>query len=185
MRRGIFTATGLTLLIALALIPLAAQQGRPWIHVQVNEPGEDGKKVDIHLPLSLAEVALDLAPDDVITDGHLTLKRQDISIADLRRAWNELKASGEVEFVMVEEKDKKVRVAREADLIRVQVEDRANQEKAVQLRLPIVVVDALLSGEGESLDLRAALGQLKGQRGEIVNVEDGGKTVRIWIDEKS
>ena len=53
----------------------------------------------------------------------------------------------------------------------------------VQVRMPLVVVDALLSGEGETIDINAAIGQLKGQRGEIVTGDGSDSQVRIWIDE--
>ena len=36
--------------------------------------------------------------------------------------WNELKASGDVEFLTMQEKDKEVRIAREGDRIRIHVD---------------------------------------------------------------
>jgi hypothetical protein len=47
----------------------------------------------------------------------------------------------------------------------------------------VTLVDALLSGEGESLDLSAALAEVRKLRGEIVRVKDEDSQVRIWIDE--
>ncbi len=46
------------------------------------------------------------------------------------------------------------------------------------------VVDALFSGEGQDLNLKDAISELKSLRGDIVRVDDGGTNVRIWIDEK-
>ena len=45
-------------------------------------------------------------------------------------------------------------------------------------------IGALLSGEGDKLNLKEAFTRLKNQRGEIVRVVDGGSQIRIWIDEK-
>ena len=51
------------------------------------------------------------------------------------------------------------------------------------MRLPSRVVDALLAGGGEALDLRAALDELKtGGLGEILSVDDGDESVRLWIE---
>ena len=181
MNRRILTWSSL----ALALLSLAvagAQQVEPWIHVRVTEPDKDNR-VSINLPLSLAQVALEIAPRDVIEKGRLKLSGKDISVADIRRLWAELKASGDAEFVTVEEKDQIVRIARAGDYIRVNVQDQSEENETVQVRMPIAVVDALLSGEGESMDVAAAIAQLKGQRGEIVTVESSDSQVRIWIDE--
>jgi hypothetical protein len=54
----------------------------------------------------------------------------------------------------------------------------------VRLEVPIDLVDALLSGEGESLNLSAAFSRLQTLRGEILSVEDGPSRVRVWIDER-
>ena len=53
----------------------------------------------------------------------------------------------------------------------------------VQVRVPVSVVDALLSGAGESLDVRAAIQQLSALRGEMVQVIHPEGRVRVWIDE--
>src|SRR5262249_55431386 len=99
-----------------------------------------------------------------------------------RRAWNELKKTGDTEFATVEDEDQKVRVARAGDLVLVHVEKPSGRE-AVRVEVPVDVVDALLSGEGNDLNVRAAFAKLQGRRGDIVSVHDDDATVRIWIDE--
>ena len=115
-----------------------------------------------------------------------------MEVAKLRAArllWAELKNAGDAEFVTVESGDESVRVARVGDKIRVFVEELKEDEGAesaerVQVEIPVEVVDALLSGEGEDLNLEAAVARLADQRGDIVKVEDGESRVRVWIDEK-
>ncbi len=53
----------------------------------------------------------------------------------------------------------------------------------VQVRVPVRVVDALLSGAGETLDLRAAIQELSSLRGEMVQVNHPEGSIRVWIDE--
>ena len=45
------------------------------------------------------------------------------------------------------------------------------------------VVDALLSGEGDALNIRAAIDQLSTLRGEMVRVIESDNNIRVWIDE--
>ena len=53
----------------------------------------------------------------------------------------------------------------------------------VQVRVPVSVVDALLSGAGETLDVRGAIQELSALRGEMVQVVHPEGRVRVWIDE--
>lgn len=182
MKTRILAGAGLT--AALLFCTVAAwAQAETWIHVRVTENDADGHKVSVNMPLRLAQVALEVAPKDVFEKGRLKLKEKDISVADMRRLWTELKSSGDAEFVTVEEKDKTVRVARAGDYLRIHVRDQAEKNETVEIRMPLQVVDALLSGEGESINIQAAIAQLQGQQGEIVTVESSENQVRIWIDE--
>ena len=53
----------------------------------------------------------------------------------------------------------------------------------VQVRVPVSVVDALLSGAGETLDVRSAIQELSALRGEMVQVVHPEGRIRVWIDE--
>ncbi len=181
-----------TTLIAAALLlpavrPLAAQQ-RPWIHVHVQEQGDKATKVQVNLPLALVEAAAGVMPRDMgdhIRGGKIQLKNADISVADLRRVWQELRAAGNAEFVTVEEKDQRVRIARDGGQILIHVDDLSGKRSKVRVTVPLEVVDALLEGEGSQLNLEAAIKRLQTKRGELIQVEDGDTHVRIWIDERS
>jgi hypothetical protein len=161
----------------------AAQGPSAWLHVRVDERAKQSK-VSVNLPVSVVEAALHAAPEKLMAQGriHLGHGGNDVSVADLRRAWKELKASGDAEFVTVEDGDQKVRVARAGNLVLVHVEKPGGRE-AVRVEVPVDVVDALLSGDTGELDIRAAFAKLQNRRGDIVSVHDEDATVRIWIDE--
>ena len=76
-------------------------------------------------------------------------------------------------------------VARDGHYIRVRVVDLATDAYRIRIDLPVTAVDALFSGEGEKIDLGAAIAQLRTERGDIVRVDDEKKRVRIWIDEQN
>ncbi len=172
-----------TMLVLLPASLLAAQTERPWIHVEVTQGDET--TVNVNLPLAAVEAALEAVPDEIISGGRARLPEgaRDISISALRRLWQELRDAGDAEFASVQDDDRTVTVVRSGDYIRVDVESASADAEQVHIQLPVSVVDALLSGEGESVNLRAALAELGRERGEMVRVEGGDNTVRIWVDE--
>jgi hypothetical protein len=181
---------GLAAVVSVALIPVQpglsqAQGTSAWLHIRVEEPAKPSK-VSVNLPMAVVEVALQAAPERIATGGRLHLghhHHNDVSVSQLRRAWNELRSAGDTEFVTVEEEDDTVRISRAGNLVLVQV-DKAGSREAVRVEVPVDVVDALLSGQGDELNVRAALARLQSRRGDIVRVNDRDSTVRIWIDER-
>ena len=177
------------LLVALALVaatPLFAQT--PWIHLEVDETGEDQTRVKINLPLSVVQVAMEAAPEKIISHGQLHLRHvdKDIDIESLRKMWAELVEAGDAEFVTIEEEDETIRIRREGDFIRIDIDERAEGDpKQVHIDIPVSVVDALFSGDGDTLNIEDALSELSKERGDIVRVDDGETKVRIWIDERN
>jgi len=159
----------------------ALAQGAPWIHVEVQE---DDSKTHVNVPLSLAQLVVGIVPDRLIGQVTHELAKEGISLTDVRKIWTALREVGDAEFVTVDSDDESVRVGRKGDLLLVSVE-ADDGEESVQVEMPMDVVDALLSGDGDVPNLVAALERLSETRGDIVNVADGDETVRIWIDERS
>jgi hypothetical protein len=176
-------AMGLGVLAGAAAQPALAQDTRPWIHVHVEEA--KGSKVDVNLPLSLVQIGLKAAPDPVIAHGNIRLGDHDeLSVAEFRKLWAELKKAGDSDLVSVQDENgETVSVKRAGELVQIRVDNKAKGEQ-VRVDVPVTLVDALLSGEGEALNLDAAFAELAKRRGDIVSVKDGGDQVRVWIDER-
>jgi hypothetical protein len=175
---------GVAALMLAAPVRSEAPAARAWVHVRVEEANRQSK-VSVNLPVSVVDAALEAAPEEIMSHGRIHLGRMgrhQLSISDLRKAWNEMKATGDAEFATVEDDDQTVRIARAGNLMLVHV-DKPNGKESVRVELPIEVVDALFSGQGEELNLRAGFAELKKRRGDIVRVKDDHSTVRIWIDE--
>lgn len=158
----------------------------PWLHIEVIEDDGDGANVKVNLPLSLAQIALEMASkmegEVMIDGGHLQIENCDISVRDMRRLWAELKDAGDADFVTVEEDDERVEIFRRGDSVFINVDSTDGREK-VRMELPVSLVDALLSGDEESLNIAAAITELQAARpGDIITVQDGRDYVRIWID---
>jgi hypothetical protein len=163
--------------------PPRAGGSAAWLHVRVEEPRNESR-VSVNLPLSVVEAALSAAPDKVVSDGkvHLGLHGKDLSVADLRKMWRELRDAGDMDMVTVEEKDERVTVSRKGELVQVRVKNTGEREE-VHVDVPVAVVDAFFSGEGEALNVKAGIAALRSLRGDIVRVNDKDTTVRVWIDE--
>lgn len=184
MRVRTLGLAGVSALMLAAPVRSEAPASRAWIHVRVEEPSRQSK-VSVNLPISVVDAALQAAPEKIMSNGHIHLGRvgrHDLSVSDLRKAWNEMKATGDAEFATVEEDDQTVRVARAGNLMLIHV-DKPSGKESVRVEVPIEVVDALFSGQGEELNFRAGFAELQKRRGDIVRVKDDHSTVRIWIDE--
>lgn len=160
----------------------AAQNG-PFIHVEVRAAdGEEGS-VNINLPLALAQVALAALDENSDLKAKAQFDHGDLKVSDLRKMWKAMRDAGDTEFVTVQEEGETVRIYREGETVFVKVNEGDAKDK-VRIQVPVGVMDALLSGEGEELDLAAAIEQLSTMgKGELVRVEEAeGESVRIWID---
>ena len=176
----------LTLIVALAACAgIATADADRWRHGRVD--GHDGEKGSVNLVPSLVEAALAMIPDEHFQDGDFVLDDihwghgHHMSVEELRALWNELKSSPDMTFVTVEESDETVRVSKNGGYLLINTEEHG--DNAVEVRVPLTVVDALLSGEGESLDIRAAIEALAEHgEGELVAVSERDEQVRVWID---
>ena len=179
--------------IALAALTLTAgfaqaQQQDPWLHIRVTEEGESGSKVSVNLPLSLVQVFADIAQTEIEKELSGSRSRidfdmdnHDIDLEDIRRAWGELRDAGDAEFVEIEDGDEYVKVSRAGNSILIEFDEDGDASGKVEV--PVSVVDSLLSGDGNQLNIRAALDEMiDATAGEIVFIEDGETTVRIWIE---
>ena len=117
--------------------------------------------------------------------GKLRFDNKEVRVEDLRKIWKELRDAGDMDFMTIENRDTNVRVGIEGNFLLVQPQERLKKSK-VKIRIPLQVVDAILSGNGEELNLMAAIRALQdsGVR-DIITVEDRDTTVRVWIDENN
>jgi len=168
----------LALLVASLSSSLAAQKKDPWFHVEVKENKAEPEYVKVNLPMSMVDVALSVIKDKKFDKGHFKLPTE---VADMRKIWSELKKAGNAEFVTVQQKNETVRVAKEGNYILVKITE--GKKPKVDLKVPVGVVDALLAGTGDELDIKGALVAMQKQNaGEILTVNDHETQVRIWID---
>lgn len=169
-----------TLFVAVLLIAGAASASNLWFHVRVHE--DEGAKVTVNLPVSMIEKAISMIPEDHLDHHGVHFDEHDITPAEIRELWQELRDSPDMTFVKVEEEGEDVKVWKESGYLYVTVVEEEDNEK-VDVRVPFAVVDALLSGNEDELDIQAAINALVQEgEGELVTVTSDDENVRIWVD---
>lgn len=174
------------LLLTLAMFFLsviAAEAAGRWLHVRVEE-GDKAEAVRVNVPVSLVETVLPLVEKEELQQGAIRFESHELSVAEIREIWQQIKSQGDYELASVASEDTKVRIAIEGDQVFVRTTEGSDTE--VHVNLPVQVVDALLSGQDDQLDIAAAVSALANSDvGELVRVRDGETFVRVWIDENS
>ena len=179
-------ATALALAVLVYALPTTAADtsaSKLWLHVHVQEDGNEN--VRVNLPLSVAEKSLAMVPQDVLDGGQLKIDDHQIQIGQLREIWHELQTQPDFVLASVESDTETVHVSKEGGylLVRVHEQGAETAPERVQVRIPERVVDALLSGTGDQLNIQAAFEALVAHgEGELVTVEEATSRVRIWVD---
>ena len=165
----------------------AAEKGERWLHVRVVSTDSRGETVRVNVPLELAEKVLPAVNHDRLHNGKVRIDSSEMNDVDLRALMEAIRTAREGEYVTVQGDDNDVRVAKEGNHLTIHVLDKSASKKSqVEVKVPMKVIDALLSAGKDELDLVAALHALRAQGDtELVSVKDGENTVKVWLDSKN
>ncbi len=181
--------------IALALTATAAA-GAPerWLHVKVQEHSGSRARVSVNVPCSLAEAAAGLIPEKLgkhegpgghrRAHGRVRIDDAEFNGEELRTFLAALRDARDAPYVTVESDDGNARIWKAGETLHIHA-TRRDRDETVEVKLPMVVVDALLSGPADELNLAAAMRALaESGSGEVVAVNSDDATVRIWVDDR-
>ena len=170
---------GVTVILSVVSI-IAVQEPQSWFHVQIEDEG-DAQDLNLDLPLRTVSGILGMVPNVAVENGHLRLSdEQRLEVAAFREVWQKLQSTGEDELVSQHREKVSIRVVRIGERIGIFVEDDG---EFIQLDVPTAVVDALLSDDGTTLNIDAALDVLKNLSGESIFLTESNRRIRVWIDE--
>lgn len=164
-----------------------------WLHVRVVNTDAKGETVRVNVPLDLAEAVLPTINKDHLHNGKVTVDQAHLNDVDVRALMNAVRSAKDGEYVTVQSADNDVRVAKQGGHLIVHVNDKTKHDgkdkgkgSQVEIKIPMHVIDALLSAGKDELDVVAALHALaSGGDTELVSVKDDDSTVRIWLDTKN
>ena len=184
------------LILALVAAALAAPPDR-WIHVSVVRADGKGETFRINVPMSLAETILPTMCAEKLRGGRVKFDDR-IDDVDLRALLDAVRTTPDSEFVTVENRDESVRVAKSGGNLLIKVRekhgdrhgenfsDKHHDHQTVDIKVPLTVVQALLSGKKDEFDVLAGIRALSAQGDvELVTVNDQSETVRIWTDTRN
>jgi hypothetical protein len=162
-------------------------RGERWLHVRVISTNSKGETVRVNVPLELAEKVLPAIDHDRLHNGKVRIGCMDCDGVDVRTIFEAVRSSKDGEFVTVESKEEDVRVMKKDGQLLVHVHDKKRSKDAqIEVKVPMKVVEALLSGSKDELDIVAGLHALAGQGDvELVSVKDEDNTIRVWLDSKN
>jgi hypothetical protein len=164
-----------------------SEKGERWLHVRVICTDGKGDTVRVNVPLELAEKVLPAVNHDRLHNGKVKIDNSDINDVDLHAIMEAIRSARDGEYVTVQGNENGVRVAKEGNHLIVHVVDKEGSKKSqVEVKVPMKVVEALLSAGKDELDLVAALHALSLQGDvELVSVKDSENTVKVWLDSKN
>lgn len=208
--RGLLGFVSATALFACSLLPtlaVAQSSSNPdqWIHVRVESREDKTETVRVNVPVDMAVKVLPAIKNKNLCDGKVHIDSGHIDDVDLHTMLDAVRTAKDGEYVTVESKDANVRVAKSSGYLYIHVTEKKPSEKTakaagdkdsaknaalkeskVEVKIPMKVVDALLSAGKDQLDVVAALRALSANGGmELVSVKDDDSTVRVWIDSKN
>ena len=160
-------------------VTLAASDS--WLHIRVEERGGGGENVNVNIPLALVETLLPAIETEEFNGGRVHIGDTDLDGVDLREILLAIQDAPDADYVKIQSEGEQVRVSKEGGFLIVHVNESRGDR--VRVRLPLDVVDALVSEASDELDLVAALDVLaQHHRGDLVTVESNDESIRIWID---
>ncbi|MGC1483992.1 MAG: hypothetical protein WA789_09375 [Candidatus Acidiferrum sp.] len=161
--------------------------GERWLHVRVISTNSKGETVRVNVPLELAEKVLPAIDHDRLHGGKVRIGCMDCDGVDVRTIFDAVRTAKDGEFVTVQSKDADISVMKKEGQLLVHVHDKnRSKDSQVEVKVPMKVVEALLSGGKDELDIAAALHALASQGDvQLVSVKDDDNTIRVWMDSKS
>jgi hypothetical protein len=161
--------------------------GDRWLHVRVVSSNAKGETVRVNVPLELAEKVLPAIDHDRLHNGKVRVGCMDCDGVDVRTIFEAVRSSKDGEFVTVQSNDADISVMKKEGMLYVRVHEKNKPKHSqVEVKVPMKVVEALLSGSKDELNITAGLHALASQGDvELVSVKDDENTIRVWLDSKN
>ncbi|MBM3286423.1 MAG: hypothetical protein FJY88_03590 [Candidatus Eisenbacteria bacterium] len=182
-RKSLVAAAALCCLLAHGMA--GAESRSKWLHVKVVETGEDGETVRINLPIKLVAAVLPAIDDSDFRKGIVRVDSLRKSNVDLRALLRAVREAENGEYVSIDGVDERVRIRKDDGVLYIDTEELGDDSEKVRVRLRMDVLEALLSGEEDELNILAAVQALdERDEGDLITVHSEDETVRIWIDSR-
>src|SRR5271154_5916446 len=132
--------------------------GERWLHVRVINANSKGESVRVNVPLDMAEKVLPAIDHDRLHNGKVRIGCMDCDGVDVRTLFEAVRTAKDGEYVTVQSNDADISVTKKDGQLLVHVHDKNKPKHSqVEVKVPMKVVEALLSGSKDELDIVAGL----------------------------
>jgi len=137
--------------------------------------------VKVNIPLSMIEVFVDSVDKNqllsTIESGHPGL--------DLANVWRQVRDAELEEFVSIETDEENVRVWKDSDYFRVDVQEIEHTKPNIRIKMPLAVMDYLFDPAQSTLCFQDMVQSLRGYLPlTLLEADKDGESVRIWLEEE-
>jgi hypothetical protein len=129
--------------------------------------------------LQLVEAILPTIETNELQNGKLSWDETEVEGIDLKEVLKAFQEAPDADFVTVKSREESVRIAKEKGFLVIHADE---DDEKVRIKMPLDVVDAMVAGRSDELDLLAALEAVADYDGDLITVESDDSFVRIWID---
>jgi len=183
MTRSRFTqlATRGALMLALVMALTAAGPAafaRPsnggdviWLKVEIHDASSDRAHVKVNVPLSLIEVVI----DSIDKREFMASIQHEHPSLDLPKLWHEVRDMRGADFVTVETDKENVRVWKDDDFFRIDVEKGEDGDTDIEVKLPLAIMDYMFESKVSRLQGHLPV--------TIVQMHDEDHSVKIWLEQ--
>jgi len=178
------------LAIGLLVVPLtmltaprvaAADKDLIWLRVEVHDRGGEHQKVKVNVPLSLIEVV----GDSIDKRAFMSNLRQTPPSLGIPKRWREIRKMDGGDFMTVESEKEHVRVWKDDEFFRVNVQEEGFSEPNIEVKLPLAVMDYVFESKAKDLNFQDLVDQLRGHLPlTLVTAKHDDESVKIWLEEQ-
>jgi len=150
------------------------------IEIIDNQTGEDRMKLS--MPVGAVESMLHVAEEEIQAEFARGIRHGGLDIRKLYMAMRDADLSDLLEVNQAN--GEQVKIWKDGDAFHLKVWDGDDIDPKVRIELPLLVLDALFSGDAEEgLNLKAALDSFRDLGPmTLVEVYERDETIRIWLD---
>lgn len=172
-------------LFAALLTPTLASASDVWVHLHVRDHHGNGK-LTMDVPAGVVRLLAALLPDQASASASIDLNGHRFDVPRLRRTWYAAQRQPEGRMFTIADRDDTVEIGHRAGslVVTARSDRRWNRDdERVEIRIPGRVINALLSGSGDRMNLAAGIQALASTgSGELIAVTSDREIVRIWVD---
>lgn len=184
MSKKILACVGILFLSAAAL---RAAPPERWVHVRV-ETANGAGGLTFNVPIAMASAVLPALTAEQQRRGKFNIQAS-LNGVDLRPVLEGIRNSADGASMTFERHDKEIHVTKAGENLLVKITGRPGAQppfnETVVMKVPIPVLQAMLSGNSGELDVGAGIRALVRQGDVDVTVNQPKETVRVWTDTRT